>query len=86
MEARHLTGTASLRWNKAVTKEVPVCTKKRTYLMSVWRCGSLKEGKALTVEVLWIPGPAAEQSYSTKEGLDVFPFFFKCCVSDTFLL
>lgn len=52
MEPRHLTGTASLRWNKAVTKEVPVCAKKRTYLMGVWRCGSLKEGGALTAEVL----------------------------------
>lgn len=59
MEPRHLTGTASLRWNKAVTKEVPLCAKKRTYLMGVWRCGSLKEGGALTAEVLWLPGPVA---------------------------
>lgn len=80
MEPRHLTGTASLGWNKAVTKEVPVCAKKRAYLMGVWRCGSLKEGEALTVEVLWLPGPAAALSYSTKEGLDVFPIFFKRCV------
>lgn len=83
MEPRHLTGTASLRWNKAVTKEVPLCAKKRTYLMGVWRCGSLKEGERSQRKCCGFQDQLL-QSYSTKEGLDVFPFF-KRCVSDTTL-